>query len=147
MRRDIPAQRNQAAACECIGYVRSEFIGDEVSSVYASRRLQSTIMFKKIYDYDCQLRVKHRNLLRVAMIQFRTHVGFVRFLHLGCPPLEALMRFRRGPISRGCATQLRHEPQAEAQNLRRSDKATPVSEAEVSARGVGRSFPDVRAWR
>ena len=102
---------------------------------------------KFLYDYDCQLSIKHRNLLRVAMIQFRAHVGFVCFLRLGCPPLVVLMRFRRDPISRGRATQLRHEPQAEAQNLRRSDQATPVSEAEVSARGVRRSFPNVRAWR
>ena len=29
MRRNIPAQRNHAVACECIGYVLSEVIGNE----------------------------------------------------------------------------------------------------------------------
>ena len=28
MRRDIPAQRNQAVACECIGYVMNDLIGE-----------------------------------------------------------------------------------------------------------------------
>ena len=35
IRRDIPTQRNHAVACECNGYVRSEFIGDEGSTDYA----------------------------------------------------------------------------------------------------------------
>ena len=29
IRRDIPAQRNQAVACECIGYVLNDLIGSE----------------------------------------------------------------------------------------------------------------------
>ena len=29
IRRNIPAQRNHAVACECIGYVLTEFIGSE----------------------------------------------------------------------------------------------------------------------
>jgi hypothetical protein len=33
VRRNIPAQRNHAVACECIGYVLTEFIGDEVGSL------------------------------------------------------------------------------------------------------------------
>jgi hypothetical protein len=36
MRTDIPAQRNHAVACECIGYVPNEVIGDEGSAVYSS---------------------------------------------------------------------------------------------------------------
>jgi len=31
IRRNIPAQRNSPVACECLGYVRNEFIGDECS--------------------------------------------------------------------------------------------------------------------
>jgi hypothetical protein len=29
IRRNIPAQRNQAVACKCIGYVLNDFIGSE----------------------------------------------------------------------------------------------------------------------
>jgi hypothetical protein len=29
IRRDIPAQRNQAVACECMGYVLNDLIGSE----------------------------------------------------------------------------------------------------------------------
>ena len=32
IRRNIPAQRNQAVACECIGYVLNDLIGSEGSS-------------------------------------------------------------------------------------------------------------------
>ena len=36
MRRNIPAQRNHAVACECIGYVLNEVIGDEGKCYYSS---------------------------------------------------------------------------------------------------------------
>ena len=35
MRRNIPAQRNHAVACECIGYVLNEVIGNEGNARYA----------------------------------------------------------------------------------------------------------------
>src|SRR5258707_7486251 len=59
MRRDIPAQRNPAVACECPEYVLTEFIGNEGSNDYACTLRQSTTNFGYLCEYaqDCNLAV------------------------------------------------------------------------------------------
>ena len=49
MRRDIPAQRNPAVACECIGYVLNEFIGDEGATDIYNALLSSPYCSLSLY--------------------------------------------------------------------------------------------------